>query len=468
MKAAVQTLERTMNEHVKSFHELGGACRRIMEPVAFLRHAPERVEEEQLPKLDNEASQESSPEVDSTASVDTEAGLYVDPRAESSVSRGDREIEEDDIQPQQTIAIIRNNGTLDIVDHYASPSQAAINNDALFLIHHGSTETLEDPPNETHSQSGIEDNIFSDSEESTVSTNTTTHFGDSHIMIYDSASLSIRRQGTIFLDRAVVVEDCRSYASEGFRFCAKTLMLDEHGSPTLILKEQCQIEQTCEHCSIHAMTDIGFDRNLPFSLQVLLEQGPPSASDGSTNSDWGHLECTIIRSTPRPELHTLFLQERSYGGQYVMPTTFTLIPRLQVFEIDANDADIDAESTRSSDTVVDELAQSGTTSGNGERHDNTSINGDADNEELERTEANNNNDEPTKHHSSLGIFSSMPCVFCGTDALRPRVDAEGVQALLLVKNQSFGYTCDRCKDRTWISGTRFGPTLIGASWSWFG
>lgn len=63
-------------------------------------------------------------------------------------------------------------------------------------------------------------------------------------------------------------------------------------------------------------------------------------------------------------------------------------------------------------------------------------------------------------------FSSLPCFFCQDDALEPEVNAHGSAAFVFGRNQSFGYTCQRCKDRTWISAMEYTLTLFGGAWAW--
>ncbi|OAL39689.1 hypothetical protein AYO20_01086 [Fonsecaea nubica] len=449
----------------------------------FLGSLPRLVKTKDNQNFDVDAFQDTLPEADASISIETEvelqdgseADLHVGQQAGSSVRPGAQEIEEDS-GSQQNVVIIHNNGAVDMVNHFHRRSQAAIHENVDSSLHHGSGETPDNVLDETNGQSGAEDYVFSDSEESTVSTDNNTFFGRSRTMIHDSTLLNIRRQGTVFIDRAVAIAECRSHGSEGFHFCAKTMMLDEDGAPTLILKAPCQINQDCEHCSVHTMIAVDLHQDLPLALQVLLEQQRPlHTSDDSTTSDGDYLECTVVRSTARPESHTLVFQEGIYGEQYAVRTTFTLSSSPQVSEIDSSgtnrdansNIDNDTESTVTNDTTTNGLSPSETESIYGEGEDDTSIDGGVDGDELEQTAGTDNDVGENEDRSMFSDFSSMPCFFCAKDALRPRLNGLGVQSLLVFENRSFGYACHRCNNRTWVSGAKFGLSVPGAAWEWW-
>jgi hypothetical protein len=330
MKGAVQTLETTMNKHIESFHERERACQRMTTPVITLRDFPERVEDDSQPAPIVDAVPNSLVEVDAGASLETEAERQAVSEADPSVTArgGDQEIEED-VQPQQDIAIIRNDGTLVMVDHHPCSSDATVDDSLYSSLTYRSRETAEDASDETHSQSGTEDHIFSDSEESTASTDINTRFSRWRTPGYVTMALSIRRQGTIILDQAVAIANCRLPGSEGFYFCARTLIVDEQWSATLVLKEPCHIDRRCQHCLIHAMADVNLNQYLPLSLKVFLEPGPSYTPDDNANPDRKDLKCSVFCSAPRPELYTLVLHGGIHGGHYAVPRTYKFATRPQ-------------------------------------------------------------------------------------------------------------------------------------------
>jgi len=54
-----------------------------------------------------------------------------------------------------------------------------------------------------------------------------------------------------------------------------------------------------------------------------------------------------------------------------------------------------------------------------------------------------------KKTDCFGFSAVSLCLFCQRDALHPQVDARGDVGLLVFRNLSFRYTCERCKRRSW-------------------
>ncbi len=57
-------------------------------------------------------------------------------------------------------------------------------------------------------------------------------------------------------------------------------------------------------------------------------------------------------------------------------------------------------------------------------------------------------------------------VFSVEKTLYAVLDAAGSYSVLIFENNSIGYTCQRCSDRTWISAGTFGLSVPGGTWSW--
>jgi hypothetical protein len=211
----------------------------------------------------------------------------------------------------------------------------------------------------------------------------------------------------VFLDRAVVLGNCESSAAEGFSFCAKTLIIHEDGSSTLILKEPCTPGTRCEHISLLTRNFIQAEQELPYSLRVSLRHVPTSHSDTNGISDQEHLTLTVVQAGFGLSLRTLVFNNQGTCKQHSIKTPLEVISVL--------------------DDEVDD-----------------------------REETN----------FALMGFSRVPCFFCGKDALRPLLDGGGEWGFLVYSNISFGYSCDRCKERTWVSAGRFGPSGVGGVTTW--
>jgi hypothetical protein len=74
-------------------------------------------------------------------------------------------------------------------------------------------------------------------------------------------------------------------------------------------------------------------------------------------------------------------------------------------------------------------------------------------------------EEEEKAKFALGKYNRVPCFFCKTDALRPVIDSGSEWQFVVYKIESFGYRCERCNDRTWVSAGNFGLTFVGGGGS---
>jgi hypothetical protein len=285
-----------------------------------------------------------------------------------------------------------------------------------------------------------DDGLFSQSEYFPLTTDNEcfTH----SITIYDSEELSVNSNAEAFIDGSVTIAKCMSPENGCFEFCVRTLLIHDMESPVMILKEPCW-NSTCEHISIRTQGGLSAGHQAPCYLQALLYEQQFSEAreypekDSSFRQPLSLITKTHVDKTQNGNF-TLILGQRGRFRQYAEKTSFV--------------ADVSVETSHEDEE---------------EDYPETSSHGDTAVNDVDQTEGSFAQLEEATETEHPKSFSKLPCFHCREDALQPRVDAGGGQALFLVENNSFGYTCQRCKDRTWVSATTFGLTLAGASWSWW-
>jgi hypothetical protein len=292
-----------------------------------------------------------------------------------------------------------------------------------------------------------EDFSFSETEDfetQTVTGSSTPRWGTT-TQLADSEQMDIVPEGLIFIDRAVILANSRSSSLAGFSFCAKTLIVHEDGSPSLILKEPCNPTTMCNHISLHIGNVDWTEQELPCSLRVTIRHllGLPSSVSDAPGPE--RLTLTVVQTGSRRSSRTLVVSEQGTCKLYSISTPLEVIL--------GNDND-------------DEEANS---EGQAEDYTGTqSVPGDSTTPEppVNVAEQNANaREEEDRAKFALGNYNRVPCFFCKMDALRPVIDSGSEWQFVVYKSRSFGYRCERCNDRTWVSAGNFGLTFVGGGGS---
>jgi hypothetical protein len=310
---------------------------------------------------------------------------------------------------------------------------------------------------ETASELGSACPFSSESEDFEARTVTDAHGPCPTMTIYDSAQVGVNidQDAFILIDQAVNLDNCTSSIASAFQFCVRTLFVPETGSPSLILKEPCKTAApSCNHIKVSIQSDIMSEQVFPCSLQASLLQGPMPASGNLHRPSQERLALFMLPDCRQRSSRTLVLTRQGACKQYAIPTSLEMVYISDVSTL--------GEGSGESDEAEDNISGEA----NPETHHHSDLpqaaTKQADNEEVSKETA----EKAGERNFGLWDFSRVSCFFCGRDALRPVADSAGVFGLLVYKNSSFGYTCQRCKDRTWISGAKFGLTGVGGSWIW--
>ncbi|KAL4770823.1 hypothetical protein BDW60DRAFT_223692 [Aspergillus nidulans var. acristatus] len=230
----------------------------------------------------------------------------------------------------------------------------------------------------------------------------------------DESELGLDPNAEVFIDGSVQLADCVSLEnSDCLEFCTRTMIVHNTEPTVLVLKERCN-STPCSHISVCVHGSLSSELQTPCYYQVILqEQRNPEYpldtrssdteyislfatqhSDASSSMQCGHLLSPLSRP---PEEEDQKSEHSEASPECIL-----------------NIEDVQEEQEEERSVQSEELALAG-----------------------------------------ILPYSSLQCCFCRQDALRPRLSAEGIQALLLLKNRSFGYTCERCKDRTWVSAISY-------------
>lgn len=404
---------------------------------------------------------------------DIPSGEEAEGRPQNSALIGIESINEtelEDIGVGENFAIMCSNGTFEILDDHQNREQQSYSHyHSVLMLEDGYAESSRRDDDQIMSQIGSEDFIPSDSETFDVDSVTSGPLSPSHHTIYDSMEVIIEQDVMIFIDRAAIMSNCKSPTTTDFRLCVRTLIVHKNGSPTFILKEPCSADADgCNHLSVHTCFDILSGQETPCSLRVSLRQGPISTSGSGDHPSqeplkiWAHEDCND-RS-----LRTLILSEEGARKRYATKTRLEIDSVFGNYDDEARETGDDTYAESVGSTSIDADSSEPTLNGQTRNGENGT-----DETQFERGNGTGNEafggrnaNDVKETNSGIRNFSRMPCLFCGEDALRPMLDAAGGVELLILTNQSFGYTCARCKKRTWVSGMKFGLTLVGAGWTW--
>lgn len=455
-------------EQSDSFKELEKTCRRKGTPVIYLRRGISRNSRMAYAKS---TGLETSSDVQPGSHVTTDIAEPPSCEPHQQNFHNEEEVEakphntcyafgedvighamEQDIGEEENIAMISTDGTLDMLDNLSNCAQSnSTDEHSAPAVEYEPAESPDRSDSLTLDEESSENFTFSDSEAFETETATDFPFCRSSITLYDSADIELDPEGMIFIDRAVAMANCTSTTTADFRFCVKILIVHENGSSSLVLKEPCSHDANgCEHILVHTCSKTLSRQMLPCSLRVSLRQGTKGTSGAIDHSTQERPRLVVVEDCNSRSSHTLILHERGARKRYAMMTSLEIVSVFDDYQNDETE-----EGFSSTGDIPDSFSQHEPTGNNENNTDESG--GDqegADPDEHDVSEVN----------SGLESFSRLPCIFCCTDALRPERDAEGAQALLIVRNDSFGYSCARCRGRTWVSGMRFGLTLLGATW----
>lgn len=238
-------------------------------------------------------------------------------------------IEIKDFGVGKDIAIMRNNGRLDIVDirlmsEAASPTLCR----PLIALEDPYTKPCGEGDSEIRRDLGPDDPFPSESEGFETGTETGLPSPHSAMTLHDSEDVDITQDAEIFIDRAAFPNSCPLATAADLAFCVKTLIVYENGSPCLILMEACNIPAaTCQHIKVHAHTSSGywFEQKLPCSLQVLLRERPNSTSGTNEGPSQERLKLIVLKDCNQRSLRILILTEQGTCMLYAMPTALEMV-----------------------------------------------------------------------------------------------------------------------------------------------
>ncbi|KAL4971638.1 hypothetical protein BDW66DRAFT_163537 [Aspergillus desertorum] len=246
-------------------------------------------------------------------------------------------------------------------------------------------------------------------------------------VVGDTDHLDIDNSVEAFIDSGVLLSNCVSPTGDDrFRFCIRTMIIHDTEPPVLIFKEPCG-SRTCGHIVVCARSGLTIDHDTPCYLQALLRENGASESVDADCPSQQHVRLFFTSYCERTSKNfvTLVLRQSGRYKTYALPSTFTA------------DFATDIKNDRKGAT---------------ERFED-------DSESKEHSD--------TSSGASTASFQQASVSFLQSGYCSSSTERQGGQALLLVKNNSFGYTCERRGERTWISATEYGLTGIGAAWSWW-
>jgi hypothetical protein len=331
-------------------------------------------------------------------------------------------------------------------DHESSvqrDSESLIQQEHESLIHpdHESTNQQDD---ESSIKQDDESSVHQDQEETSDSPNLSENDCSSEFLDspYSPPSTTIQAKGTIFIDITVNIADCLSSETGLLHFCIRMLTIYDDTGTHAVLKEPCNPNsKNCSHIRVSIRSRSAFKDPLPYSVAVKWRHGPTLVADATFDQhiEPENLVLQLSDSCDDPESHT---QIQIHSKRRIMhyAACCELSARLVTNEGEssntAHNADNDAEAGVRNPTVDSEA----------------------------QTMPQASEEDKTAH--DMGPFTRVPCIFCRADAEEPLLDANGVVGALIYQNRSLGYTCKRCRKRSWVSGGEFGLSLPGASWSW--
>lgn len=353
----------------------------------------------------------------------------------------------------EDIAILRNDGTVDFIygTSYEEQTKSFDNiHDRLLPTSRAAGIGSSSRPDHDLTSEGesSEDFSFSETEdfETQTVTGSSTPLWGTTTQLADCEQMDIVPEGLIFIDRAVILANSRSSSLAGFSFCAKTLIVHEDGSPSLILKEPCNPTTTCNHISLHIANVDWTEQELPCSLRVTIRHllGLPSSFNVTPGPE--RLTLTVVQTGSGRSSRTLVVSEQGTRKLYSISTPLEVI-----LSNDNNDEAANSEGQADDYTETQSVPGDSTTP----------------EPPVNVAEQNANAREEDGAKFALGNYNRVPCFFCKMDALRPVIDGGGEWQFVVYKSRSFGYRCERCNDRTWVSAGNFGLTFVGGGTSWY-
>lgn len=386
--------------------------------------------------------------------------------SESALIRVESELTRTEIlEREQNLAVVRQDGTFEVLDNRPqgdssdSPHHAdLITEDRVHVSSTGAGNLL-------ISKDLSEDDVLSEENDIAELTIIGHPVSSSQDILYDSEEFTIGQHAIIFLDRAITITNCRLPTGEGFRFCVATFIIHEGGYPVLILKEPCSFDShKCQHISVRTPSGSSFDYLLPCSLRAILGEKPiPTGNNRAIDNHPAEeqLKLIVLRDCNDRSSRTLVLGLDGFRTQYAVQMVLC-VSVLGLDESEERDGEGDGTASESSS-----VASHVTSEPQAVQHIKIGDDNGIPSESSGAASPTSESQVVIHCGTNLLRFSSLPCFFCRQDALRPQQNADGAHGWLVMRSDYFGYRCDRCRDRTWVSGTQFGLTGVGGAWSFW-
>lgn len=263
------------------------------------------------------------------------------------------------------------------------------------------------------------------------------------------SSMELSPDGAVFIDGAVTIADCKTSRTGLLRFCARTLIAGENYT-NAILQEPCGIDpDVCCHVSVYSEQHSLFEKQSPYSFQGILKHRSYFDTDARTrgHGDLESLALNFLDDCDNPKLHTLIYRNKGTHKRYASPTKLAITSFRSLESLVGVDMDEDRAHEEGQDMIGADR--------------------DVSNEDSEVPTGDVTGHGAVITHG-IGPFTRVPCIFCGTDALQPAKDATVSFGTMVYRNFSFGYTCQRCKKRSWVSRGEYRLSVLGVDWSWWG
>jgi hypothetical protein len=280
----------------------------------------------------------------------------------------------------------------------------------------------------------------------------------------DEEEINVRPDSRIIVDIDTDLSKCFRSNPTGWKFCVKSLLLPSSGLATFVVQTPCQTD--CEHISIQTKLAASFRNLIPSqTLDVSLRIIATDTTSSTTVQDQQFFTFRVVSSSNSNQLRTECFHEQLVRKWVARRSQLFIVAFQTPVEAGESSGElitVDDEAQRE-EQVGKAIAPSQHAEAVGSPGEPEIVGDEAQYEGKEGEESNKVFDTPVENHA-LGPFSSVPCFFCGTDALNPRWTGTGAAGFLIGRNRSLRITCERCQDSTWISAMAWGFSLPGAEW----
>ena len=257
-----------------------------------------------------------------------------------------------------------------------------------------------------------------------------------------ASQIRVRSQVDIFFPETIVANQCALDPGPDLIFCIDRI-IDDDDVQVFVAREPCQ-DLSCEHSSVRGLKAPDLLERLPRRLTLYVTGIRASWEVDYRDVAPGGGEYLVVtrRCTPSCS-HTAVEVCGPRNPGCILSTYFeaSVVPL--------------AGEPPESDSGATENAPSETGPGHPSESEGAGRNDPAG---PDGTHSNQGEDarQEWEPESPVGPFSAVPCVFCGKDATKPRLESPTTfVSAILYSSISYGYRCSLCDVKNWFTGSRW-------------